>query len=361
MVKAGDYRDRPGNQRVLLEEYSRERGPILVGPNPVARSKETGDTLKYLRVYSDGPAVRPGHRLLLARLRRHRPRAHREPDPHRQVQPVRRRPDRAAVRRPRSRSAVRSARRSTPARRRPPSTGWRARRAPSSRSSQRPGASWRRSSSRRSTPTSCPATTPRRSAPTTRSSRPIPTKPLLNRPIVSLEPAGLDVQARHRRGRPGVGTLHPGLGPARPGDLPAARTPRRRSATGTARSAGPNGLVTLREALAISCNTAFAWLGNELGDDALRTQAELMGFDHAFQIPLRAATSTLPRGSRRAADRDVGHRPVRRAGDRAADGDGRGGHRQQRRDDESLPRPGGPRPRPRDPPDHASRRRSSRR
>ena len=38
VVLASDYRDRPGNQRVLLEEYGRERGPILVGPNPVARS-----------------------------------------------------------------------------------------------------------------------------------------------------------------------------------------------------------------------------------------------------------------------------------------------------------------------------------
>jgi peptidoglycan glycosyltransferase len=59
VVLAGDYRDRPGNQRVLLEEYNRERGPILVGPDPVARSKETGDTLRYLRVYSDGPLYAP--------------------------------------------------------------------------------------------------------------------------------------------------------------------------------------------------------------------------------------------------------------------------------------------------------------
>lgn len=59
VVLANDYRDRPGNQRVLLEEYNRERGPILVGANPVARSKETGDTLRYLRVYSNGPLYAP--------------------------------------------------------------------------------------------------------------------------------------------------------------------------------------------------------------------------------------------------------------------------------------------------------------
>ncbi|MCF8557425.1 MAG: penicillin-binding protein 2, partial [Candidatus Nanopelagicales bacterium] len=36
------------------------------------------------------------------------------------------------------------------------------------------------------------------------------------------------------------------------------------------------------------------WLGNELGAEALRAQAQLMGFDNSFQIPLRAATSRFP-------------------------------------------------------------------
>ncbi len=53
VVNAGDYRDRPGNQRILLAEYDRERGPILVGTDPVARSVETGNTLTYLRQYSN--------------------------------------------------------------------------------------------------------------------------------------------------------------------------------------------------------------------------------------------------------------------------------------------------------------------
>ena len=58
-VRVGDYRDRPGNQRVLLEEFDRERGPILVGSDAVARSIETGDTLRFLRTYSDGPLYAP--------------------------------------------------------------------------------------------------------------------------------------------------------------------------------------------------------------------------------------------------------------------------------------------------------------
>ena len=59
VVLAGDYRDRPGNQRNLLEEYDRERGPILVGSNPVARSVETGNTLRYQREYDNGPLYAP--------------------------------------------------------------------------------------------------------------------------------------------------------------------------------------------------------------------------------------------------------------------------------------------------------------
>ena len=41
VVLAGDYRERTGNQRVLLEEYDRERGPILVGSKPAARAAAT--------------------------------------------------------------------------------------------------------------------------------------------------------------------------------------------------------------------------------------------------------------------------------------------------------------------------------
>ena len=36
VVNAGDYRDRPGNQRILLAEYDRERGPVLVDTDLIA-------------------------------------------------------------------------------------------------------------------------------------------------------------------------------------------------------------------------------------------------------------------------------------------------------------------------------------
>jgi peptidoglycan glycosyltransferase len=55
-----------------------------------------------------------------------------------------------------------------------------------------------------------------------------------------------------------------------------------------------DGKVTLTEALAISCNTAFAQVGLDLGADALRAQAERFGFNSAMNIPLAVAPSVFP-------------------------------------------------------------------
>ena len=54
-VRAGELNNRQGNARVLLREYARERGPILLGDDAVARSVETDDALRYLRRYPEGP------------------------------------------------------------------------------------------------------------------------------------------------------------------------------------------------------------------------------------------------------------------------------------------------------------------
>jgi peptidoglycan glycosyltransferase len=60
------------------------------------------------------------------------------------------------------------------------------------------------------------------------------------------------------------------------------------------RACGPGNRTTIENAMRISCNTAFALLGLELGDDALRKQAEAFGFNSSFEIPLVAATSVFP-------------------------------------------------------------------
>jgi len=50
-VSAKDLDSRPGNRRTLLDNYSRERGAILVDGSPVAKSVATKDELKYVRTY----------------------------------------------------------------------------------------------------------------------------------------------------------------------------------------------------------------------------------------------------------------------------------------------------------------------
>ena len=59
VVKAGDYRTDARNQRVLLAEYSRQRGQISAAGQVLASSKETGDRLRYQRQYPDGPQYAP--------------------------------------------------------------------------------------------------------------------------------------------------------------------------------------------------------------------------------------------------------------------------------------------------------------
>lgn len=55
VVKAGDYRNDTRNKRVLLAEYSRKRGQITADTQTLASSVETNDRLRYQRQYPDGP------------------------------------------------------------------------------------------------------------------------------------------------------------------------------------------------------------------------------------------------------------------------------------------------------------------
>ncbi|HVV18399.1 MAG TPA: penicillin-binding protein 2 [Pseudonocardiaceae bacterium] len=61
VVKADSYRTNPNNQRVLDDEYSRPRGVIVTadGKTVLASSTPTNDRLKYLRVYANGPMYAP--------------------------------------------------------------------------------------------------------------------------------------------------------------------------------------------------------------------------------------------------------------------------------------------------------------
>ena len=58
-VEAGDLNDRAGNRRVQDAAFSQDRGSILVGRRPIATSKPSNDRFDYQRVYPAGPVYAP--------------------------------------------------------------------------------------------------------------------------------------------------------------------------------------------------------------------------------------------------------------------------------------------------------------
>ncbi len=290
--KAADYRDQPGNQRILLEEYDRERGPILVGADPVARSIETGNALRYQRVYADGPLFAPvtgfysliygatglertENRVLNGKSdlfffdRTEQLFAGRQPAGGAVTTTINAAAQRAASRGLRGKIGAVVAIE--------PTTGR------ILASVQSPSFN----------PNDLTNHDPSKIRATYDALKADPAKPLLNRPIVSLNPPGSTFKLVTAAAALDSGTFTPDS------VLPGPKTYRLPNSTKelqnwTGQACSPDGRVTLKQALAISCNTAFAWLGNQLGADALRTQADAFGFDTAFTIPLRAATSRFP-------------------------------------------------------------------
>jgi peptidoglycan glycosyltransferase len=61
VVKADHYQDNSANRRTVLDEYKRQRGSIVLqgSGTPVAESVPTKDALMYLRKYSNGPVYAP--------------------------------------------------------------------------------------------------------------------------------------------------------------------------------------------------------------------------------------------------------------------------------------------------------------
>jgi peptidoglycan glycosyltransferase len=57
--EASGLKNNQHNVRLLYTQYSHQRGPIVVAGHAVAESVKTNDTLKYLRVYPQGPLYAP--------------------------------------------------------------------------------------------------------------------------------------------------------------------------------------------------------------------------------------------------------------------------------------------------------------
>jgi penicillin-binding protein A len=120
-----------------------------------------------------------------------------------------------------------------------------------------------------------------------------PDKPLLNRTINELYPPGsvfkvVTAAAALSTGEYDENSMLPGPAvldlPDTTADLPNHDD----------RACGSSEKVTMTEALAVSCNTAFAWLGMQIGADALQSQAAKFGFGDALSVPMRVTPSSVP-------------------------------------------------------------------
>ena len=120
-----------------------------------------------------------------------------------------------------------------------------------------------------------------------------PTDPLLNRTISKTYPPGSTFKVVTAAAALSSGdvTTDTQIPSPRELDLPQTRSQLRNFGGGSCSGE----TSTLAEAMRISCNTAFGALGLQLGDDALREQAEAFGLgDDSLRVPTRVATSVFP-------------------------------------------------------------------
>ncbi len=292
VLQADELNAMPGNQRTLLTEYSRQRGPILVDRAPIAESVETDGNLKYLRRYEAGEefASATGFYSVVfgsTGLERAENAVLSGEDPRLFVDRMQqlfagRQPQGGAVETTLNPSAQIAA--------------WNGLKGVIGSVVAVEPATGRILAQVQS-----PSFDPNLLA--GHDSKAVneyydaleadPAKPLLNRPIAKTNPPGstykvVTAAAALESGEFSADSVIPGPATYR---LPGTNVDLPNWFDGPC---GPDGKVTLAEALAISCNTAFAWLGNELGDDALRDQSQKFGFGESFETPQRVAASAFP-------------------------------------------------------------------
>jgi len=290
VVFGNDYKNRDGNARLIIAEYDHERGPIVVGSRPIARSVPTTGRLKYQRVYRDALLYAPAtgyyslygatgmekaanallsgtdDRLFVDRLN-----------------------TLFSGRQPRGGSVTLTL---NPAAQQAAYDGLDGQRGAVVALDPRTGAILAMASVPSYDPNLLASHDPAKVSATYDRLVADPADPLLNRAIQQTYPPGSLFKVVVAAAALSSGTFTPQTKVPGPAVLDLPQT--------TADLRNYDGLpclggtLTLAQALAISCNTAFAHVGLQLGGDAIRAQAEKFGFNHAFQVPLAVVPSIFP-------------------------------------------------------------------
>lgn len=289
---AADIRGKSGNSRVLLEEYSRQRGPILLGSTAIASSIPTADQLKYLRQYANGPMYAPAtgfYSVVYGATGIERT----------ENDVLSGSDDRFFVDRVQQLFAGRGVQGGAvrltldPAAQKAAYDGLAGRTGAVVAIDPRTGAILALVSSPSFDPNLLSSHDPATIRATYDKYTADPAQPMLNRPLAMTLPPGstfklVTAAAALETGRYTPTTVVPG-----PAKLKLPNTTKE-LINWSGAACGPGGTTTFENALAISCNTAFASIGLDVGAAALRAQAEKFGFNNSFQVPLRAAISRFP-------------------------------------------------------------------
>lgn len=290
VIQNDELRARDGNRRQIIDEYDQQRGSLLVGRKAVAKSVATDERLRYLRVYSDGPVYAPvtgyysvygatgiekaentllsgnDDRLFVDRLTTLF--SGQQPQGGNVVLTLDADAQRAAF------------------------NGLAGQEGAVAAIDPRTGAILALASSPSFDPNLLASHDPTEVSDSYDKLRKDPTDPLLNRSIQQVYPPGSLFKVVVTAAALSSGGYTPDTEIPGPAVLDLPET----SATINNFDDSPclDGKVTLTEALAISCNTAFARVGLDLGDNALREQAEKFGFNRALEIPLPVVPSVYP-------------------------------------------------------------------
>ncbi len=293
-IKADDLADRPGNSRDILERYENPRGPILVDGKPVAMSEETGGRLKYQRVYEPGElyAHATGYyslytstgiehemngllagtdgRLLVRRMldlftgeKREGASAELTLDPQAQQAAY------EGLQQTGHNGAVVALN---------PQTG--AIKAAASLPSYDPNKLASHDGEKV------------KEAYEQLSQN--PNKPLVNRALTGTYPPGSTFKVVTSAAALSSGNYEPSTEIPAPDRLKLPQSTHYLYNHAHTSCAGDK-TNTLEQALKISCNTAFANLGMQLGAETMREQAQKFGFGHQFQVPMESAKSQFPK------------------------------------------------------------------
>ncbi|KRE39017.1 cell division protein FtsI [Janibacter sp. Soil728] len=301
-----DINDRPGNRRTQLESYARERGQILIGGRPIASSTPTDDDLQWQRVYSDprlyshitgwnsftygpGGGIEQAEDGLLSGRddklfydRLTGTIAGREPKGASLELTINPKIQKAAD------EALGDQRGAVVA------------------LDPRTGAILAMVSHPEFDPTPLVSHDPAVEKKAWESLNSDPARPLVNRSITgNLYPPGsvfkiVTAAAALEDGQWSEDSTIPGPAVL---DLPQTEVGLPNSHPG---ACGPDDKVTLAAALQDSCNTAFGWLGMQLGGDAMRQQAGKFGFGDDLEVPMKVTPSTLPAQMSPAQEAQVG-------------------------------------------------------